>query len=222
MRPARDPSSLRDSPTSPRARIGATLAGALRAVCFAGLAASQAACVGLSSEIEYPENDDVDLSEALVTPEGDPDPSVSVSSFRINPKVCEGFDMHVITQAIDQEDLTRFFGTQKLNLEPKKARSDLYWYEFPVGSAPEDGVVRLRLAILKNRSASAKDLHDSLLQHGPGWWGVRRGNLALLAPKASLSEALRFAIKTKLVCWGMFTYQGVDDVYVTTGGYSEF
>lgn len=183
---------------------------------------TSSACIGLPSGVDYPDHSDVDLGKALVTPEGEPDPSVTLSNFRINPKVCAGFDTHVITQQLEQEDLTRFFASQQQNIEPKKARSDLFWYEFPTSKKVSDGVVRLRLAVLKDRTAAAKDLHDTLLQHGPGWWGVRRGNLALLAPKTSLSQALRFAIKTKLVCWGMFTYAGSDDVYVTTGGYSEF
>jgi hypothetical protein len=68
----------------------------------------------------------------------------------------------------------------------------------------------------RSGSATAKDIYRA------GWWGVRRGNLAVLAPKTSLSEALRFAIKYRLVCWGTFTYAGVDDVYVMAGGYSEF
>lgn len=179
-------------------------------------------CVGIASGIEYPDVSGVDLDKALVTPEGDADPSVTLSQFKISPKTCEGIDMHVQTQPMDQEDLTRFFASQKLNLTPKKARSDLYWYEFPVSNDPNDGALRLRVAILRDRNAASKDLHDSLLEHGPGWWGVRRGNLAVLAPKASLKDALRFAVKYKLVCWGEFTYTGSDDVFSTTGGYSEF
>ena len=61
----------------------------------------------------------------------------------------------------------------------------------------------------------------SLLQHGPGWWGVRRANLAVLAPKTSLHDAAAFALKFKLVCWGMFTIAGNDDAYVVPGPYAE-
>ena len=68
---------------------------------------------------------------------------------------------------------------------------------------------------------ASADLHQSLLEHGPGWWGVRRSNLAVLAPKTSLSTALAFAIKYKLPCWGMFTYGGLDDAYVVPGPYGE-
>lgn len=187
---------------------------------LASLAMASAACVGLPAEVEYPDVSDVDLGQMLVTPEGDAGADVTLSEFKIGPKACEGLDLTVATEKLDHQDLTRFFAAQGLELLPKKARGDLYWYEFANGN--ERNPLRLRLAILKDRHAAAKDLHDSLLQHGPGWWGVRRGNLAVLGPKASLAEALQFAIKYKLACWGTFTYAGVDDAYVVAGGYSEF
>jgi len=191
-------------------------------VACAMLALGNASCVGIESGIDYPDVSDIDLDDYLQTPEGAADPSVTLSEFRIAPRTCSGIDTHMQMGPLDQEDLSRFFAARGIQLKPKKARNDLWWFEFPAGKNPEDGVVRLRVAILKDRDAAAKDLHDSLLQHGPGWWGLRRGNLAILAPKASLDEALQFAIKYRLVCWGMFTYTGVDDAYVVAGGYSEF
>jgi len=195
-----------------------------KAVVLLGAALASASCVGLPSGIDYPDVSNVDLDDHLLTPEGDEEPSVSLSSFKFSPRTCEKLDLRIPSTDLDQEDLTRFFAAQGLNLKPRKARGDLWWYEIKASSDPEEGdkVLRLRLAVLKDRYASSKDLHDSLLQHGPGWWGVRRGNLALLAPKASLKEALQFAVKYKLACWGMFTYAGVDDAYVVTGAYSEF
>lgn len=200
-----------------------SLSGALgRVLACAALALGTASCIGIESGIEYPDVSDIDLDDYLQTPEGGEDPSVTLSQFRIAPKTCSGIDTRMQMGPLDQEDLSRFFASRGLSVKPKKARNDLWWFEFPSGDSPKDGFVRLRVAILKDRDAAAKDLHDSLLQHGPGWWGVRRGNLAILAPKASLDEALQFAIKYRLVCWGMFTYTGVDDVYVVAGGYSEF
>jgi hypothetical protein len=179
---------------------------------------------GLTSGIDYPDTSDVELVDHLLSPEGDEDPSVSLSNFKFSAKSCEGVDTRMSTGELDQEDLTRFFASRGLNLKPRKARGDLFWYEI---QSQEEGdeeprMLRLRLAVLSDRYAAAKDLHDSLLQHGPGWWGVRRSNLALLAPKASLDEALKFAVKYKLHCWGAFTYTGVDDAYVVSGGYTEF
>lgn len=192
------------------------------ALALACLSVANASCIGIESGIEYPDVSEIDLDDYLLTPEGDEDPSVTLSEFKIAPKTCSGIDTKMVNGPLDQEDVNRFFAARGLQLKAKKARNDLWWYEFPAGDSPDDGFVRLRLAVLKDRDAAAKDLHDSLLQHGPGWWGVRRGNLAILAPKASLDEALRFAIKYRLVCWGMFTYTGVDDAYVVAGGYSEF
>lgn len=178
---------------------------------------------GLSSGIEYPDVSDVDLEGNVVSPEGDERASVTLSEFKFAPETCTGIDTTFAKDDIDQEDLTRFLNTRGLPIKPKRARDDLWWFEVENKDDPGDeNVLRLRLAVSKDRYAAAKDLHDSLLQHGPGWWGVRRGNLALLAPRASLSKALRFAIKYKLVCWGMFTYAGVDDVYVVAGGYTEW
>ncbi len=199
-------------------RLGVTFALALPVV------ASLGGCIGVPSGIVYPDLSGVSLDGLVASPEGSPEVEVDLGAFRFTPRTCEGLDTQMATKRLDQEDLNRFFAAQGLTLKAKKARNDLWWYEFQ--SQGEEGAatntVRLRLAILDDRQGAAKDLHDSLLQHGPGWWGVRRSNLAILAPKADLDEALRFAVKYKLVCWGMFTYAGVDDAYVVTGGYSEF
>ncbi|MBK8938446.1 MAG: hypothetical protein IPM79_12605 [Polyangiaceae bacterium] len=178
---------------------------------------------GISSGIDYPDVSNVDLEGNLVTPEGDEKASVSLGKFKFAPETCTGVDLSMVKDDLDQEDLTRFFAAHNINARAKRARDDLWWYE--IENQEDDGdrnVLRLRVAVLKDRYAASKDLHDALLQHGPGWWGVRRGNIAVLAPKASLSTALRFALKHKLPCWGMFTYAGVDDAYVVAGGYTEF
>lgn len=197
-----------------------------RAVVLAGLmmlAIAPSCEAGISSGVDYPDVSDVDLAGHIVTPEGDDKASLSVGEFKFAPETCTGLDLTMPKDDLDQEDLTRFFAQHGINVKPKRARDDLFWYEIEnKEDEGDDSVLRLRLAVLKDRYGAAKDLQDSLLQHGPGWWGVRRGNLALLAPKASLSKAVRFAVKYKLVCWGMFTYGGVDDAYVVAGGYTEF
>ena len=75
--------------------------------------------------------------------------------------------------------------------------------------------------MLDDAEGAASDLHASLLEHGPGWWGIRRANLAILAPKAGVAEAVAFALKYKLPCWGVMAMTHVDDVYVIPGPYSE-
>lgn len=189
------------------------------ALVFGGLLLGGAlGCAGIDADIEYPD-DDVDASKSLRSPEGEDDPSVSFGTFQFDESICEGLDTHPVTQNLNQEDLTRFFAATGAKVSVKKARADLFWYEFAAGG--EHPPLRLRLAILKDRNHAALDLHESLLQHGPGWWGLRRSNLAILAPKAGLDEAVEFAVRTKLVCWGMFTYTGVDDAYVVRGPYGE-
>jgi hypothetical protein len=181
------------------------------------LGLSSVGCAGIDAGIDYPD-ESIDVDRLLLTPENQPDPSVSLGRFKIGPEACKGMDTRPIVQPLNQEDFTRFLEASGVKVQPRKARTNLYWYDFPNG---DGGFLRLRLAVLDTPSAAAKDLHGSLLEHGPGWWGVRRSNLALLAPKASLSEALGFALKHKLACWGMMTYAGVDDAYVVPGPYAE-
>jgi hypothetical protein len=189
------------------------------------IALATAACSGIDAGVEYPDNLPVgDVDQHLLTPENEPGPSVTLGAFKIRPEVCQGVDTHTITQPLPPDDLSRFLGTVGANIQAKKARGNLYWFDFPAASgAEEEGkrFVRLRLAVMDTTDAATRDLHDSLLLHGPGWWGVRRSNLAVLAPKTDLDEALAFAIKYKLVCWGMFTYAGNDDAYVVPGPYMQ-
>jgi len=195
----------------------------LAAALSVALGAASVGCVGLDAGVDYP-SDLPDPGEQLTTPEGDPDPSVRLNGFVIKDEVCKGLDTHPVTQRLGPEDLARFLETQGVKIEPRKARDNLYWFDFPTGEA-KDGepppFLRLRLAVLDDHFASTRDLQESLLDHGPGWWGLRRSNLAVLIPKTSLSEGVAFALKHKLVCWGMFEYAGTDDVYTVPGPYTE-
>lgn len=182
-------------------------------------AAAFLGCSGIDAGVEYPDNMP-DIDSSVVTPEGDADPSITLGEFKIKGDVCKGLDTHPASQKLAPDDLTRFFEGQGVKITPKKARGNLYWFDFPNGKE-NNGFVRLRLAVLDDAAGAANDLHSSLLDHGPGWWGVRRSNLAVLAPKTGLSEALAFAIQNKLVCWGIFTYAGNDDAYVVAGPYGE-
>jgi hypothetical protein len=187
------------------------------------LASGAFGCVGLDAGIDYP-SDLPDPDPHLATPEGESDPSIGLNGFVIKDDVCKDIDTHPITQRLTPEDFARFLETQGIKIEPRKARDNLYWFDFPTGEA-KDGepppFLRLRLAVLDDHFAATRDLQESLLDHGPGWWGLRRSNLAILAPKTSLSEGVAFAIKHKLVCWGMFAYTGTDDVYVVPGPYTQ-
>jgi hypothetical protein len=178
------------------------------------------ACAGLESGIDYPDLPG-DIGPQLLTPENQKDPPVALNRFKIAPQACDKLDTHTITGRLNQEDFSRFLDAQGLKIEARKARDNLYWYDIPNGGEGAKGFVRLRLAVLEDSAHASADLHQSILEHGPGWWGVRRANLAILAPKAGLSTALAFALKYKLPCWGMFTYGGLDDAYVVPGPYAE-
>ncbi|EYF03447.1 Hypothetical protein CAP_5554 [Chondromyces apiculatus DSM 436] len=198
----------------------------LTALVALPLAVAAAGCSGIDAGVDYPDNLPVgEVGQNLLTPENEADPSVALSQFKIKPDVCKGIETHVMTQPLAPDDLARFLEGVGASVQPKKARGNLYWFDFPASNDSKDSgrrFVRLRLAVLDNGEAASRDLHDSLLLHGPGWWGVRRSNLAVLAPKADLDEALAFAIKYKLVCWGVFTYAGNDDTYVVPGPYLQF
>lgn len=207
------PRRERAAPEPRRPRRTATAATAFL------LALSAPACSGIDAGVEYPGDLPTDIDRHLATPENEAEPSLTLGEFKIRPEVCNGIDTHPVVQKLAPDDLSRFLAAQGAgSITPKQARTNLYWFDFP---ARDGSFVRLRLAVLDDAHLAARDLHDSLLQHGPGWWGVRRSNLAVLAPKASLREALAFAIKHKLVCWGMFTYTGNDDAYVVPGPYAE-
>jgi hypothetical protein len=200
--------------------MGHPLPGKVAAIAAVPFALGLTACSGLYSGIDYP-GDLPDPHPSLITPENEPDAPVLFNRTKVSPKACENVDTHPITARLNQEDFARYLDTQGLKLVPRKARDNLYWFDFPNGQDPPKNFVRLRLAVLEDTPHASADLHQSLLEHGPGWWGVRRSNLAILAPKASLSDALAFALKYKLVCWGIFTYAGNDDAYVIPGPYAE-
>jgi hypothetical protein len=185
------------------------------------LVASAASCVGLEAGSRYPNYSSSKVRQDLLSPENQEDPSLSLGAFKVRDEACEGIDTHTRTQPLAQDDLLRFLEAQKVGVKQIKARGNLYWFDFP-GTDPEDGdVVRLRVAVLDNAEDAAAELHAALLQHGPGWWGLRRSNLSVLAPKAGVAEAMAFVLRNKLACWGTVSMAHADDVYTVPGPYME-
>jgi len=111
-----------------------------------------------------------------------------------------------------------FLSAHGFQSQTVRARSDLLYVDVTNAA---DHPVRMRVAILPNAPAAGRDLHEAILQHGTGSWGVHRGNLAVLAPIGDPDEIVSFAAKTKLACWGVLTLAGRDDTFVTPGGYFE-
>lgn len=178
-------------------------------------------CYGLDAGSAYPDYSSGKVRQLLLTPENDTSPSISLGSFVIRDEACEGLDTNVELNQLAQDDLSRHLeriGTPPVQI---KARGNLYWFDFPGTDADDGDVVRLRLAVLGDAKEAADELHKALLEHGPGWWGLRRSNISVLAPKAGLTEAVAFALKYKLPCWGMISYADRDDVYVVPGPYME-
>ncbi|MEM1031861.1 MAG: hypothetical protein AAGN82_16040 [Myxococcota bacterium] len=191
-----------------------------RVFCVGAGAIALSGCYGLASDASYPDVDGEAVEGSLFSPELHDDPSVAFDGLLIRDDVCGDLAYGTETRALAQDALARFLaGSRGGEARQVKARGNLYWFEFP---GPEDDPpLRLRLAVLGDPEEAADELHRALLDHGPGWWGLRRSNLSILAPKASLEEAVHFAVDHKLVCWGMMSYAGLDDVYVIPGPYME-
>jgi hypothetical protein len=178
-------------------------------------------CYGLEAGSNYPDYD-FDVDDQLLTPENDESPSISLGEFVIRDEICAGLNTRVEIRELSQDDLSRHL--DKINSPPAqvKARGNLYWFDFVGDEYDEGASVRLRLAVLGDAKEAADELHKSILEHGPGWWGFRRSNLSVLAPKASINEAITFALRYKLPCWGMMEMANLDDVVVVPGPYMEF
>lgn len=204
-------------------RFAIKFAPSFRVLVALALAAPSLACVGIDAGVDYP-SDIPSPDQNVVSPDQDGEASIRLNGFVIKEDVCKDIDTHPVTQKLSPDDFARYLEGRGIKVEPRKARDNLYWFDFPSGEAKEGEpppFVRLRLAVLRDQFSASRDLHESLLDHGPGWWGLRRSNLAILAPKTDLSTALGFALKYKLVCWGMFAYSGAEDVYVVPGPYTQ-
>lgn len=145
--------------------------------------------------------------------------SVSLGHMRLRPDVCASVDVRAVYRPLEAEDLVRFLKSQHLEVRTLAARSDLVFVD--VSGAGTERPVRLRVAILGSAGAAGRELHEALLEHGEGAWGVRRANLAVLGPNAPLDDLVVYAVRTKLACWGVLMAAGHDDTFVIPGGYTE-
>jgi hypothetical protein len=163
-------------------------------------------------------NDRSDVNAYVVrgkAPTSEPNPA----SLRFKPGLCEAQELKPDGRVLSEANIIEFLNKQQLDVRIERPRSDLIY--LVVSGAGTDVPVRLRVAVLKNADEAGLELHEALLQHGPGAWGVRRSNLAVLGQTGSLDDDLTFAAKTRLSCWGMFMTAGRDDTYSVPGGYRE-
>jgi len=163
-------------------------------------------------------NDRSDV-RAYVTRGGGTTSESSPGGLRFKPGLCDAAELRPEGRVLNEGHIIEFLNKQQLDVRIERPRSDLIY--LVVSGAGTDVPVRLRVAVLKNADEAGAELHAAMLQHGPGAWGVRRANLAVLGAIGSLDDDLTFAAKTRLACWGMFMTAGRDDTYSVPGGYRE-
>lgn len=156
---------------------------------------------------------------AYVQQRGGGAPGSELASLQFKPGLCEGENLRQEVATLNESHLLAFLAKQGIDVRLDRQREDLIYAH--VTGAGAVGTVSLRVAILKSADAAGRELHEAMLQHGEGSWGVHRGNLAVLGPVGQVSDDLTFAAKTKLACWGVVTVAGVDDTFVVPGGYFE-
>jgi hypothetical protein len=142
-----------------------------------------------------------------------------VDEIRFRSGLCDADELRPDYGRLDEGSLVRFLERQHIDVRIERPRADLMYLN--VGGAGTERPIRLRVAILASSDEAGRELHQGILQHGPGSWGVRRSNLAVLGPVGSTGDDIAFAGVTKLACWGVFTIAGTDDAFVVPGGYTE-
>lgn len=172
---------------------------------------------GGSTQAAYLRDGDSAFAERQ-TRDADGDSSLSLGDAHFNAELCRGFDLTPKYDPIDAGELEDFLRKQGYQVELTSARPDLVYLDV---SGNGEQKVRLRVAILEDRAHAGRDLHEAILQHGPGSWGVHRSNLAVLAPIGSMTQVVTFAGRSRLACWGELMMAGRDDTFVVAGGYRE-
>lgn len=144
----------------------------------------------------------------------------TLGTTRFRREVCQGVDVSPDYATLDEQAVVAFLKARGFPLRTVRARSDLVYVEMQL-NPDKDEWVRLRVAVLGTSAQAGQELHEAVLQHGTGAWGVHRANLAVLAPAGDVDDVVAFAAKTKLACWGVLTIAGRDDSFVIPGGYRE-
>ena len=145
--------------------------------------------------------------------------TTDLDAIRFRPGLCDADELRPDYARLDETSILRFLERQRIDARIERPRADLMYVN--VGGAGTERPIRLRVAILASADEAGRELNEGILQHGPGSWGVRRSNLAVLGPVGTTGDDIAFAGVTKLACWGMFTIAGTDDTFVVPGGYSE-
>lgn len=181
------------------------------------LAVATTACGG-STQAEYLTQSDTSYARQQTQDTEGESGATSLDDIRFKPSVCQGIDLTPAYADIGPGDLVAFLRANGSAVKLEQARSDLF---FAVVQAGGLAPVRLRVAVLDTPAKAGRDLHEAVLEHGPGAWGVHRSNLAVLAPIGDVDEVVTFATRSRLACWGELIMAGRDDDFVIPGGYRE-
>lgn len=136
---------------------------------------------------------------------------------RLRRDACEGQDLRPTYAHLQAQSFLDQLKAAGLEYTVEDARADLIYVDVKVGSSTN----RFRVATLPSATEAGRHLHEAILQHGKGSWGVHRSNIAVLGPIGALDEVVDFAASTKLCCWGVLTVADRDDAFVVPGGYLE-
>jgi hypothetical protein len=147
------------------------------------------------------------------------EPSADLETLRFRAGLCNEQELEPDYAQLDESHVIAFLARQRIPVQVERPRADLIY--LVLSGVGTEQPVRLRVAVLKNADEAGRELHEALLQHGTGSWGVRRSNLAVLGPVGDPADDIAFAAQTKLACWGVFTVAGMDDAFVIPGAYTE-
>ncbi|MCB9589724.1 MAG: hypothetical protein H6718_30195 [Polyangiaceae bacterium] len=188
-----------------------------RLVLLSGLGSALLGCGGPSQAVYLTETN---RGYARENTEGFDEESGSMKpgGVRLNAKACEGYDLQPDYKSLSYQELVQFLQQRGFKVKVTQRRSDLVYLDL---TGKGDSVVRLRVATLGDAQEAGRDLHQAILEHGPGTWGVHRSNLAVLGPIGNTEKVVYFAVRSKLACWGELMIAGRDDLFVIPGGYQE-
>ncbi|HSC85858.1 MAG TPA: hypothetical protein VLC09_01250 [Polyangiaceae bacterium] len=137
---------------------------------------------------------------------------------RLVEDACAGTNLKPSSELLTQRDLRALLDAKGIPYTVTVERSDLHLFDLELHGSK----TRLRVATLDSPREAGRHLHKALLEHGSGYWGVHRSNLAVLGPPADIDETIGFSLETGLACWGVLTAADRDDTFVVPGGYFEF
>ncbi|MGC4068835.1 MAG: hypothetical protein QM784_30165 [Polyangiaceae bacterium] len=189
-------------------------------VAFVAIGCSAIGCSATgAAKLNSPVSGKVDGNVRDTNPDdlGQGSPSLTLGDMRLNSNACQGTDIRPEYGPLTAESFLNQLKAAGYNYKIEEAREDLIYVDVQTGSETS----RFRVATLHNAPDAARHLHEALLQHGMGSWGVHRSNIAVLGPIGDVEGVVDFAVTSKLACWGVLTVAGRDDTFVVPGGYVE-